>query len=598
MLMFCIYFCYHICLYLYNEMMKVTYMKRDVYAIVYRNGHGGVTMAVSTDHGEHVWDFVLKDPGHTVWYDKLCDDMLSRTEIIELCFKPARQTKRNEKLSASLISLITESPVEPLTTCQSTGQDWFFLRFLLLTSRPVGEMIKVYSGNELELCNRDSWSKIKRFLNKVSPRNNGLLSAEPVTSPPADQHEDNDEIGGGCTANPSEEVENNINPPETAGGQEPITNGDDNNELEQNIPAAAIVNQDMYNDIPRLKTDDAYSGVLLDYITAEYIPLQPATYIHILSEIGGTPSSASNEERQIVANKKKVVEWLRSHKVLRPYFFASAPVLKRLANQLNVDIASAKTATQIRKKIEAFLLSNCDTEPPPTVETVENPGHESRATQNTAHLTKAQKILHISLKSGYMPSLDGKAKGYCQRGLQLEGPLLQKVLTDSEQGLTPIKVIELGSAPLVLWKPALQEQATFKGFGGSVDAVGRAVVPRSVEASDSDSDDPFEELEQEELILVEAKARVTDTTAAKERANQGIARLQAANPRIRHTQRKKYWVVDAESDLFSFFVNDEKEAIQILHHAAVYDVRFVLLLMGNETADILGGLFVKFSRSL
>jgi hypothetical protein len=579
--------------------VKVSYKDRIVYALVYRNGHGGVTMAVSTDHGEHVWDFVLKNPGDTVWYDKLCNDLLARSEIIEHCFKPLIRAKRRPNLSASLIALIANSPVEPLTTCQSTGQDWFFLRFLLLTSRPVGRMIKIYSGNELELRNRDSWGIIKRFLNKVSPGNDEPPAPAPA---PADQHEDNDENGG---TPDTAEGENNITPPEAGGGQQ-ITTGD-NNELEQNTPADVVDQhfhtEDLYNDIPRLKTDDAYAGLLYDQVTEEeqnpaYIPLQPAAYIHILNQIGGTPSSASNQERQLGANKKKVIEWLSSHKVLRPYYFASAAILKRLANQLNVDIGSAKTATQIRKKIEAFLLSNWDTEPPLVDVELENPTGETRATTNIANLTKAQKILHISLKSGYLPSLDGKAKGYAQRGLQLEGPLLQQVLKDSEMGLTPIKVLELGSAPLVLWKP--NQQPAIKGIGGSVDAVARAVVPRSVDTSESDSesDDPFEEEEEEELILVEAKARVTDRTAAKERVTQGIARLQAANPRLRHTQRKKYWVVNAESDIFSLFVNDANEAIQILHHAAVYDVRFVLLVMGNETADILGGLFVKFSRRL
>eukprot|EP00978_Attheya_sp_CCMP212_P005680 scaffold12746_cov32-Attheya_sp.AAC.1 len=146
------------------------------------------------------------------------------------------------------------------------------------------------------------------------------------------------------------------------GGQQ-ITD-DDNNALEQNTPADVVDQhfhtEDLYNDIPRLKTDDAYAGLLYEQVTEEeqnpaYIPLQPATYIHILNQIGGTPSSATNQERQLGANKKKVIEWLSAHKVLRPYFFGSAAILKRLANQLNVDIGTAKTATQIQKKIEAFF---------------------------------------------------------------------------------------------------------------------------------------------------------------------------------------------------------------------------------------------------
>eukprot|EP00978_Attheya_sp_CCMP212_P021824 scaffold64168_cov78-Attheya_sp.AAC.1 len=139
-------------------------------------------------------------------------------------------------------------------------------------------------------------------------------------------------------------------------------------------------------------------------------------------------------------------------------------------------------------------------------------------------------VANISLRSSYLPSLDGKAKGSVH--------------------------------------------------GGHVNAVPRAVVPRlEVEAcrlqSESESDESYSEycedfeVEQEEIILVEANARVTNRMAATEKHAQDVARLRAANPHIWHAQRNQYWIINAESREFAYFVNDSKEAIQILCHAFV-----------------------------
>jgi hypothetical protein len=470
-------------------------------------------------------------------------------------------------------------------------------------------MQKVYTGDEQELQYRVSWGIVKRFLGKLSPEHQ---QDEPPELVAADEEQDDD----GQNRASEQDTEDAA---ATGGVQEELHEQNDDETGELLVPTAApdlgndvqppaFQLEDLYRDNERLKTDDIYAGLLLDYITEqeqspeEFTPLAPATYLHIFDQIGAAPSNAADPARQLIANKRKLILWLCAHRALRPYYFSSASVLKRLASQLSADIGTSTTATQIRKKIEAFLNLNSEVEPA-SVEAVENSG-ETPATRNTgrANLSKKQKILHTALKSGFMPSLEGKAKGYAQRGLQQEGPILQKVLSDSEKGLTPIKVKELGSAPLVIMKGA----NIVPGIGGSVDAVGRAVVPRfealavgeEGDYSDSD-DDPFGEgEEEEELIVVESKARVTDKTAAREKQSQGVARLRAGNSRIRHSQKKKYWVVDAESENFSFFVNDEKEAVQILHHAVVYDTRFVLLLMGNETADILGGVFVRFSQQL
>eukprot|EP00978_Attheya_sp_CCMP212_P041790 scaffold244224_cov48-Attheya_sp.AAC.2 len=86
--------------------MKVNYKNRDLFALThtYRNGHGGVTMVVSTDYySEHVWDFILKHPADTKWNDKLCDNTLLRTDLLHHCLRPG-PPKQKAKLSDSLIT--------------------------------------------------------------------------------------------------------------------------------------------------------------------------------------------------------------------------------------------------------------------------------------------------------------------------------------------------------------------------------------------------------------------------------------------------------------------------------------------------------------
>jgi hypothetical protein len=319
----------------------------------------------------------------------------------------------------------------------------------------------------------------------------------------------------------------------------------------------------------------------------------PEAIRSILVDLGTTLSNASTEARKVSADSKKLLTWLKSHQVVRPFYFKSAAVLLALAAAINVeDIGVTATSAGIRKKIVSFLERFPDTLAPATdlVEPpIEDPAthYGAENAESAPSLTKAQKLLRLVLQSSYLPRLEGKAKGYASRGLQLEKPLLERVLRHSREGLTPIKVLELGAPPLVVRK-----NIGVNCVGGSVDAVARAIVPHTGD----DSEDSEEE--EEELILVEAKARVTASTEQKERRKQGLAALMAMNPRLRRQSAKKYWEINAQSNLFSYFVDDKKEALQILHHAFVYDVRYVLLLMGNDTADIISGIFVKFDEGL
>jgi hypothetical protein len=215
---------------------------------------------------------------------------------------------------------------------------------------------------------------------------------------------------------------------------------------------------------------------------------------------------------------------------MRPYFFkpkAASHTCALMASAINAEdeIFGVTTAAGIRKKIVSFLERFPETsvpandlvEPPPPI------ADQEETEEETISLTKAQTLLKIALQSSYLPKLEGKAKTYTRHGLQLEKPLLDRLLRHSKEGLTPMKVLELGCAPLVL-----QKKIGGRSFvGGSVDAVARVVVDGD-EGDAFDSNDSDDDLE---LIVVEVKARVTASTEQKERRRQGLARLAEANSR-------------------------------------------------------------------
>ena len=103
---------------LYYCCVKTKYKNREVNSFAYRNGYGGVTLAIATDHQEHTWDFVLKDPGDTSWYDKLAAETLSQSTLYDLCFRPLYPKNKKHTISPELRQLLIESPITPITTVQ------------------------------------------------------------------------------------------------------------------------------------------------------------------------------------------------------------------------------------------------------------------------------------------------------------------------------------------------------------------------------------------------------------------------------------------------------------------------------------------------
>ena len=94
------------------------------------------------------------------------------------------------------------------------------------------------------------------------------------------------------------------------------------------------------------------------------------------------------------------------------------------------------------------------------------------------------------------------------------------------------------------------------------------------------------------------KARVSNKRNQEETEHvENIRRIVGQNSTPRQ-RKKKYFSIDAESIHFTKLVHDTHEAVQVIHHAYVYDFATVLLLVGNNAGAIMYGIFVNVSEEL
>jgi len=100
------------------------------------------------------------------------------------------------------------------------------------------------------------------------------------------------------------------------------------------------------------------------------------------------------------------------------------------------------------------------------------------------------------------------------------------------------------------------------------------------------------------LIVIEVKGRVKPNTAQQQRLQNGLAKLRLSTSTGLDDSKKKYFAIRAEDDVFPYFVEREKEALQILHNAYLYDAEWTLLLIGDDFARVIAGIFVKFDATL
>jgi hypothetical protein len=279
---------------------------RPVYTIAYRNGHGGVTLASSTEYGGYDWDMVMQNPGDREWYEKLQSGNLSESEVLYLCYQPLNAKSKKDKISKELVSLLCKHPIKPLTTVQSSGQDWFFLRLYGLSSRSVDKAYSVYKGNEKELKHPAAWRTTKTYIETAAKRcaKQAATGNTQDEQRPAEVDDDDDDHGN----------DNN--------------GGDDGDRASQQLIFEKLMNDDAYAEeqAQEVERDDDD-----DNDTSRTTVIQIKVILELL---GAKPSIAQSDITKLRNDNKTFVNWCRLHPLLRPVYYQKVVKLRVFAGAL------------------------------------------------------------------------------------------------------------------------------------------------------------------------------------------------------------------------------------------------------------------------
>ncbi|CAB9531251.1 unknown protein [Seminavis robusta] len=294
----------------------------------------------------------------------------------------------------------------------------------------------------------------------------------------------------------------------------------------------------------------------------------------ILKELGKNPSAAKDEAKKKKNDLKSFSIFLDAEPRLRRHLFKSKKHLLDIATKLEIGTDAGANQEALRKAIETHLRLH-----PDAIVEVKLSKKQEKQEQIAMLSAKDQLLLRI-VKAGYLDPLEGEAKKHSRRGHQLECHIMRACLRELEEDSSldsPLKLVAVCTAPLVERK----HQCYIRG---SIDFLALASV------------DDIDVVP----IGVEIKSRVAAKMYQKvtHQAGDAIRRLLGEDRTPRQRQRK-YFSVRADSDKFKRIVNSMHEAIQLLHHAFVYDLDYVLLLVGdNSGAVVYGVMFFVFVPSL
>eukprot|EP00978_Attheya_sp_CCMP212_P016957 scaffold44858_cov49-Attheya_sp.AAC.2 len=159
-----------------------------------------------------------------------------------------------------------------------------------------------------------------------------------------------------------------------------------------------------------------------------------------------------------------------------------------------------------------------------------------------------QKLLQQILVSTFMTKLTGKRKEFAKVGHQNEGRILKNFF----EALTKDKTLHRATSTIL--QPGMVKKKDAPYAKTTTDGIGFLEIDGG-----------------RELFGIEVKTRVTHATRQREIQNR---------------------------DLHGDSIDSVHALIQILHHAYVYNLRYILLVIGNSKTQIINGVWVKFDDKL
>lgn len=604
---------------------------RNVYVVVYRNGNGGVVLALSTAYHLPEWDFVPLYPPDMKLYREWCEaeqhlmdeSMLSEEdesqgsvrssradeilkEKFRWCFNqldPA--TGKFGVASDEIISLLIEKELVPLTRTQRT-QCWFFLRQFSLTSSTTDKILLLLEGNLKDTFDRDAWELVFGVIRSAIP-----LDEEDTEDQEGSLHPENEaplDLG-----DDGEESESTRSETDSTDGDAPLANnssGDTADEGDINADEGGSSNGTVeaeYTDmiggilptLEELKTDaPGKRQDLLNRLTGPEANLAvPVNYVeYILRRLGA--EEEFNKLKDPALDKKArnlLLSWVRSPETLRPHFFLSAAELKKIGRHLDCHGAVAKKRNPgpIREALIAHLEANPELSIPASQEQFE--GQEAAPTRTPRQLQRAaleelstdEKVYVAIIESAYLKPLGTAAKGHARRGQELEAPIIMAFLRDQEGANAPCKygykLSHVCDAGLV------QKSKEERHIKGSIDFIAIGTARRSG---------------RKLLVGIEIKARMTNKTQQAEEDHFREVKIYfqsksaGSRNRLVSGRDQKYFACSADSNEFGYLVKETHEVCQLLHHGVALSLEKVLLLIGDRRGEVMFGVLVSISEEV
>jgi len=284
---------------------------------------------------------------------------------------------------------------------------------------------------------------------------------------------------------------------------------------------------------PRQATVDiGNDATVTSYCDSSVVGELPRAHVFALAAAMGSTTT------QLRTARAAIVKWCSASSKRRPFIFMKMEQLREQCRRQDVNAPSSAS-----KESLIGLLSG-------------DVGAASTA------LSKQLSPLDVVLHSTFMRKLEGKAAEYASLGHAFENVMVERLCRDSADDavdtvFTVLDVFECGLVQRV-GEPWLKD---------SIDRI--VVVERAGGVS---------------LAGLEVKTRVTGSTSTA-----ALAR----HVREFGSDASKYQSVAAESPRFRALIDSRAEAVQLVHHAAVYGLKHVLLLVGDQVR-VLFGYWVSF----
>ena len=248
---------------------------------------------------------------------------------------------------------------------------------------------------------------------------------------------------------------------------------------------------------------------------------------------------------------KKFLEFINAKPEEREFHFYKKEKLLHLAREKGIKGVSASSINSLITALGGFHGFQGERE---VTETNQHP------------LSANQKVIQTILKHSFMPHQKGKLREYCSRGHQLELPILIKWIAETKKISFPSHI-------------CIKQAFT----AGLVEKKNCPWAKDSVDFLMLVEDDLFQD-DEVEVWGVEIKSRVTVNTATEEEDH------------MMNLDRPKH--VEINYDQVHDYLPRDCERYQILHHAYVYDLHKVVLIVGDDHSEIIQSTIVKFPREI